>query len=245
MGILAMDERRRGDASAVDAGWAYSVGLLGLFGAIVSDGDPLRRALVAGLALAWSFRLGTYLLANRVVGKPEDGRYRRLREHFGAKAHGFFFVFFQVQAAWAVLFAASMVVAASNPEPLGFWGAIGVFIGLGAIVGESIADRQLARFRARPDSQGRTCREGLWRYSRHPNYFFEWLHWFAYPALAVGSGLWWVALLGPALMLVFLFKITGIPHTERQAIASRGDDYRRYQRETSMFIPWFPKDVTR
>jgi steroid 5-alpha reductase family enzyme len=106
------------------------------------------------------------------------------------------------------------------------------------VLGETSADRQLSRFRANPANRGRTCREGLWRYSRHPNYFFEWTHWFSY--LVIGHGIWptWI---GPAAMLLFLFRLTGIPFTEQQAIKSRGDDYRAYQRETSVFFPWFPK----
>ena len=104
-----------------------------------------------------------------------------------------------------------------------------------------LADRQLVRFKRRPESRGKTCREGWWRYSRHPNYFFEWLHWWSYVALAAGSSYWWVTLLAPAAMLHFLLNVTGIPPTEAQALASRGEDYRQYQRTTSVFIPWFPK----
>ena len=105
------------------------------------------------------------------------------------------------------------------------------------------ADRQLARFKADPANAGLTCRVGLWRWSRHPNYFFEWLHWWSYCAFAVGSGWWWwTTLVGPVVMLTLLFKVTGIPATEAQAIRTRGDDYRAYQRTTSPFIPWFPKE---
>jgi steroid 5-alpha reductase family enzyme len=104
-----------------------------------------------------------------------------------------------------------------------------------------LADRQLARFKRRPESRGKTCREGWWRYSRHPNYFFEWLHWWSYVALAVGANYWWLTLLSPSVMLYILLKVTGIPPTEAQALASRGEDYRQYQRTTSAFVPWFPK----
>ncbi|MDE2345901.1 MAG: DUF1295 domain-containing protein, partial [Gammaproteobacteria bacterium] len=107
--------------------------------------------------------------------------------------------------------------------------------------GESIADLQLARFRANPANRGRTCRHGLWRYSRHPNYFFEWLHWFAYVCLAIGSPIAWLAWSGPVVMYVFLRWISGIPYTEAQALRSRGDDYRAYQQSTPMLLPWFPK----
>ena len=96
-----------------------------------------------------------------------------------------------------------------------------------SVGGESLADAQLARFRANPANRGKTCRSGLWRYSRHPNYFFEWLHWFAYVLLAAGSPLHWLAWSGPVVMYVFLRWISGIPWTEQQALRSRGEDYAR------------------
>jgi steroid 5-alpha reductase family enzyme len=111
-----------------------------------------------------------------------------------------------------------------------------------AIAGEAIADRQLARFRAHPANRGKTCRVGLWSVSRHPNYFFEWLIWCAYIPLSIGSPLFFAALLGPVLLLVFLLKVSGVPPTEAQAVSSRGEDYRRYQRTVSVFFPWFPKE---
>ncbi len=94
---------------------------------------------------------------------------------------------------------------------------------------------------APPANRGRTCRRGLWRYSRHPNYFFEWLHWWAYALIAWGAAFVWVTVAAPFVMLVFVLFISGIPPTEARALASRGEDYRRYQRETSAFFPWFPK----
>jgi steroid 5-alpha reductase family enzyme len=117
----------------------------------------------------------------------------------------------------------------------------GIAVWVASIAGESIADRQLARFRADPAHRGRTCRAGLWRYSRHPNYFFEWLHWFTYVALAVGSPLPWLSLAGPIVMYVFLRWVSGIPFTEAQALRTRGEDYRRYQQSTPLLFPWFPR----
>ena len=110
-----------------------------------------------------------------------------------------------------------------------------------AVCGETVADRQLTRFRANPAHRGLTCRAGLWRYSRHPNYFFEWLHWFAYPALAAGSPRWLLAWLGPLVMFVFLRFLSGVPWAEAQALRTRGEDYRDYQHRTPMFFPWFPR----
>jgi steroid 5-alpha reductase family enzyme len=107
-----------------------------------------------------------------------------------------------------------------------------------AVAGEAVADAQLAAFRADASNKGKTCRAGLWRYSRHPNYFFEWTHWLAYAVMLPEDWRVWVS---PALMLYFLLRVSGIPATEAQALRSRGEDYRRYQRETSMFVPWPPQ----
>jgi steroid 5-alpha reductase family enzyme len=206
------------------------------------DGSAGRRLLVAGLAVAWAGRLCAYLLADRIVGRPEDARYRKLREHWGARAERNFLITFLAQAVLIVLFALPLWVVMKHPAsfPAG-WDIAGAALWLIAVAGEIAADRQLAAFRARTEHRGRTCRQGLWRYSRHPNYFFEWLHWWAYVVMAIGAPRAGLTLLGPALMAIFLFKVTGIPYTEKQALASRGEDYREYQRTTSMFIPWIPR----
>ncbi len=134
-----------------------------------------------------------------------------------------------------------MVLVRNDHPSLGPGEIAGIALWLAAIAGETLADRQLAQFRAKPANRGKTCRAGLWRYSRHPNYFFEWLHWWSYVLMGINVSNGWVTLIGPVVMLFFLFYITGIPHTEKQAVASRGDDYREYQRTTSMFFPWPPK----
>jgi steroid 5-alpha reductase family enzyme len=236
---------RHRDAGIVDVCWAALIGCLCVLYGIAADGDLGRRTLVAVLGGIWAFRLAGYLFVNRVLkAHAEDGRYQAMRGACGRWAQPVFFVFFQIQASWSVLFSLPMLAAAFHKGPLGIFDAIGVAIWAIAIGGEALADWQLARWRANPANKGRTCRAGLWRYSRHPNYFFEWVHWFAWVAMAAWAPLWWMSLLGPVLMFLFLYYVTGIPFTEQQAIRSRGDDYRRYQKETSMFFPWFPKKVT-
>lgn len=232
-------QRRHENAGIVDVLWSLGLGLGALLIAATGAGAPAPRLTLAILAATWAGRLALHLW-RRVRGEPEDGRYRQLRAHWQA-SQGRFFAFFQFQAALVILFALPFVAVAMNPVS-GVTASLLVAIGIWliSIVGEAVADRQLARFRADPTQTGRACRTGLWRYSRHPNYFFEWLHWFSYLALAYGSPLAWLAWSGPVVIYVFLRWISGIPYTEAQALRSRGDDYRDYQRSTPMLIPWFP-----
>ncbi len=242
MAILWLVQRRTGNAGIVDAGWAAGIGLLGVFFAATSGGYLPRRVLVAVLIGVWSARLAIHLLVDRVLGCPEEGRYRTLRQQWGATAPRRLFVFFQYQALAALFFSLPVLVIAHHPlARWTAWDVLGAVIWCAGVVNTIVADRQLVRFKRRPDSRGKTCRAGWWRYSRHPNYFFEWLHWWSYVALAVGASYWWLTLLAPAAMLYFLVCVTGIPPTEAQALVSRGDDYRQYQRSTSVFVPWFPK----
>ena len=226
----------------VDVGWTWSVAASTVVFAAAGAGDPLRRGLIAAMVLIWAARLSSYLLRDRVLGRPEDGRYADLRARGSIAAAGRFLPFFLVQGLLAVFFALPAWLASSNgtaaPRLLE---VTAVVLWLGALAGEAIADRQLERFKARPGTRGRTCREGLWAWSRHPNYFFEWLVWIAFALYASASPWGWLAFACPAVMLYLLFRVTGIPATEAQALRTRGDDYRRYQRETSAFVPWFPE----
>lgn len=232
-------QRSRSNAGIVDVLWAAGVGAGAVFMALFGSGAPMPRLALAILGGVWGIRLARHLW-KRVRGEPEDGRYKYLRAHWKG-AQWKFFAFFQFQALLIVLFALPFAAVAENPQTSLPWLAAGAAVWALSVVGESIADGQLARFRADPANKGRTCREGLWRYSRHPNYFFEWLHWFAYVFLAVGSPFFWLAWSGPLVMYVFLRWISGVPYTEAQALRSRGDEYRDYQRSTPMLIPWFPK----
>ena len=242
MAALWVVQRVRGDAGIVDVAWGLGVGFLGaLFAALSSTGDPTRRMLIAGMVLLWALRLSAHI-AVRLLRLPEDGRYQSLKETWGARAQWNLFLFFQLQAFWSMLFALPMLLASRNPLPM--WqvlDVLAVMIWLIAFCGEALADGQLSAFRHKPANRGQVCRQGLWRYSRHPNYFFEWLHWWAYVCLAAGSSWGALALAGPAAMLFFLLKVTGVPPTEAQALKSRGEAYREYQRTTSVFFPWPPK----
>ena len=239
---LAAERRRtflRGLIVAVLGG--VFLAMTGAFGTAGAAFGPRLAYWVVVMVLGglWGSRLALHLW-HRVRSEPEDGRYQHLRRHWNGH-QGKIFGFFQFQALLIVLFALPFVAVSINPQPQGWgWLIAAVAMWLLSVSGESIADRQLARFRANPANKGKTCRDGLWRYSRHPNYFFEWLHWFTYVLLAVQSPLWWLAWSGPLVMYVFLRWVSGIPFTEAQALRSRGEDYREYQRTTPMLFPWFP-----
>jgi steroid 5-alpha reductase family enzyme len=242
MTALWLVQRRTGDAGIVDAGWAAGIGALAVFYAVAADGAFERRLLIAAMAATWSLRLTHHIVVDRLLPDGEDGRYAELRTAWGERFQGRIFWFFQAQGLLSVLFSLPALAAMSSRRAeLGPLDAAAVAIWLIGVGGESLADRQLAAFRADPSNRGRTCRVGLWRFSRHPNYFFEWLHWWAYAAAAVGGPLWWAAAAAPLVMLLFILFVTGIPPTEARALQSRGEDYRRYQRTTSAFVPWFPK----
>jgi hypothetical protein len=238
-------QRATGNSGWVDAVWSFGLGCAGLVLALF-PGWPepsVRQIAVAVLIGAWSLRLGLHI-AQRSMHGPEDARYAALRREWGAKFQWRLWVFLQVQAAAAALLGLSMMLAAHNPAPLpGALDVIGIAVLVAAVVGEGIADEQLRRFKSDPANRGKVCDRGLWAWSRHPNYFFEWLGWLAYPLLAMGGG-WpwgWLALSGPALMYYLLVHVSGIPLLEKQMLLSRGDRYRAYQAATSAFFPRPPK----
>jgi steroid 5-alpha reductase family enzyme len=231
--LLALKIRNIG---IVDVAWAGLMAVAGIYCAWAASGSDLARLAVAVLSGIWGFRL-FFSLYKRVSHEPEDGRYQALRSAWNGSASKLF-VFFQGQAVIVALFCLPFIAAASNPQlTLDYRLILAISIFIISVFGESLADRQLAAFRGNPENKGKTCRVGLWAYSRHPNYFFEWLHWFAYLLLAIGSPYFLLSLVGPIVMFIFLYRVSGIPWTEAQALRSRGEDYARYQREVSAFFP--------
>lgn len=232
------------NASLADVGWCAGLAGTVIWYALMAEGEPARRLLLALMIGLYALRLGTYILFDRVIGKQEDPRYRAVRRRWGRHEAAIMLAYFQVQAAAIAVFSLPPLLVMQNPRPpFSLWELLGVMLWAVAVTGEAVADRQLAVFRRQPWNKDRVCRSGLWRYSRHPNYFFEWLHWWSYVvmALALPAGNWWATLIGPLAMGWALVKVTGIPWTESQALVSRGDDYRLYQQTTSAFIPWPPR----
>ncbi len=229
------------NAAIVDVGWSFLLGALAVFYAAAADGAPSRRVALAVIVGAWSLRLTIHIFFERVWKQPEEGRYAKLREHWGADADRNLVGFFLGQAVLASVLSVTFLLVASDAraffQPLDLV-ALAVF--MAGWIGEAVADRQLKRFKADPDNRGLVMNRGLWRWSRHPNYFFEWLMWCAYGVLALPARMGWIGLVSPVLMYVFITRLTGIPTSEAQALRSRGDAYRRYQETTSAFVPWPP-----
>lgn len=242
MAALWTQYKKSNKASLVDWGWAFSFTMSAIFCFLALDGHTARKLIMTLMFTIWSLRLSSYLLLNRIISHEDDPRYEALKEKWGSKAHKKFFFFFQFQAMSVAVLSLPLVVVSFNPDTRLTWmELIGVILWFVAMMGETLADKQLSDFKSDPANRGKTCNEGLWRYSRHPNYFFEWLVWVSYSVYAFWSPYGYISIISPLLMLYFLLRVTGIPATEEQALKSRGDDYRNYQQKTSAFIPWFPK----
>jgi steroid 5-alpha reductase family enzyme len=243
MTALWFRQRRTNNAGIVDVGWAATIGSLAVLYAIFSDADIARRIFVAVMGLAWGLRLASHIHA-RSHGKPEDGRYTQLRKQWAPHEQLEMLKFYQLQAATVAFFSIPFIPPLLNTaRGLSAIEIIAGILWLIALTGEAAADAQLERFKKR-GLKGTTCRDGLWNYSRHPNYFFEWLIWCAFALFASASPFGFIAWLCPATIMFLLFKVTGIPATEAQALRTKGDDYRDYQRTTNAFFPWFPrKDI--
>lgn len=230
------------NAAIVDVGWAFGLVVMNAVYLVSMDGFWQRKLIVTTMVSVWGFRLAFFLLFGRVIGKSEDARYQTLREHWGKNANLQFLWFFQLQGLLNIIFSLPFFFAhANSSEAIRPVEWLGAWLWLVAFLGETLSDYQLGAFKKNSNNQGKVCNVGLWRYSRHPNYFFEFLIWCSYFLFATGSPYGWLSMVCPALIFYFLFKVTGIPATETQALKSKGDAYRAYQRNTSVFVPWFPK----
>jgi hypothetical protein len=224
----------------VDIFWAYNFLVITAIIWFLAEGNQERKMLVCGLGALWSLRLGIYL-SFRVGGhiKEEEGRYKALREEWSDTV---FFFFFQAQAFSNVMLAIPFFIIALNTDPvISNVEYIGAALWLVSIIGEGLSDWQLQNFKKNPANKGKVCQDGLWNYSRHPNYFFQLMIWTSVFIMALSSPYGYLAAICPISIGYLIFKVTGIPMTEEQSVRSRGDLYREYQRTTSVFVPWFKK----
>jgi steroid 5-alpha reductase family enzyme len=244
MALCFVFAKRKNFYSAVDALWAFCMPLTAALYGLLGEVSGVRWAVLLLPPLFWGGRLGLHLASRLWAHFPqEDGRYVRLREEYLAEGRSVergFFRFYLYQGISVVLLSAPFLAMACNSSAeLGVFERMGAMIWGVGFLGEAIADLQMKRFRRQ--NPGKTCDVGLWRYSRHPNYFFESVLWWGYFLMAVGSPGGWITIYCPLLMLFLLLRVTGVPFAEAQSLKSRGEEFRAYQRRTSVFVPWFPR----
>jgi steroid 5-alpha reductase family enzyme len=232
-----------GNAGVVDIFWSYNFPVIAIILLLLGPGFETRKLLICGMVIVAGVRLGTHL-AIRVIKhlRQEEPRYAQIRKEWGYKAEVKMAFFFQMQGFSNVLLAIPFFIITLNTAPeLSPFEYAGVILWAISVIGEATADGQLSAFKRNPANKGKVCDVGLWGYSRHPNYFFEWLMWMSYFVFALGSPYGFIAIISPAIILYLLLKVTGIPATEEQSLRSKGDAFKKYQQKVSVFIPWFKK----
>jgi steroid 5-alpha reductase family enzyme len=231
------------NAGVVDIFWSYNFPVIAIILLLFAPGFETRKLLICGMVIIAGARLGTHL-ATRVLKHlhDEEPRYAQIRKEWGASAEWKMFFFFQFQAISNVLLAVPFFIITLNSSPvlspIEYAGAVLWAI---SVIGEAVADAQLSAFKRGPANKGKVCDIGLWGYSRHPNYFFEWLMWMSYFVFALASPYGFIAVISPAVILYLLLKVTGIPMTEEQSIRTKGEAFKQYQKRVSVFVPWFKK----
>jgi steroid 5-alpha reductase family enzyme len=230
------------NASIVDVVWGPGFGLIALATSQLGHGPPARRALVTALALAWGLRLGVYLFW-RNHGKGEDFRYQAMRRHWGARFPLVSLAtVFTLQGVLMFVISLPLQVAQLAPEPaaLGPFDSLGAALWLIGMTFESVGDLQLARFRANPANAGRVLDSGLWRYTRHPNYFGDCVVWWGFFALALAVPGGAYTLVSPIAMTILLRRVSGVSLLER-SLARRRPGYAEYMARTRPFVPGPPR----
>jgi steroid 5-alpha reductase family enzyme len=231
------------NGGVVDIFWSFNFPVIALILLFLAEGFQSRVYMICGMVVIWGVRLGSHL-GNRVLSHlhEEEGRYAQLRKEWAPHADRKLFSFFQAQAVSNVFLAVPFFIITSNTAPqISIFEYLGLAVWIFALIGEATADWQLDRFKKNPSNKGKVCDVGFWNYSRHPNYFFEWLIWVSYFIFALGSPYGFIAVISPGIILYLLLNVTGIPATEEQSIRSKGERYKEYQKTTSAFVPWFKK----
>jgi steroid 5-alpha reductase family enzyme len=228
----------KGDAGLVDSLWSLFFLLAALVYAATVPESGSRAALVLTLVALWAVRLSAHVTW-RNWGQPEDRRYRAIRER---NEPGFrwksLYLVFGLQATLAWVLSVPLLAAIASPGPLNALDYAGVALWLSGMLFEAVGDWQLARFKARPENAGRVMDRGLWRYTRHPNYFGEACRWWGFFLIAAAGGGWWTVF-APVLMTYLLLRVSGVALLE-QDIGERRPGYREYVARTNAFLPGPP-----
>lgn len=232
------------NAGVVDVGWGLGFIILCGIYIVLGEGFNLRNTLFFLMVALWGMRIVLFLINRLASDREEDRRYQKIRNEWGGNIALKFLFFFEFQAILQIILAVPFMIVSLNTNPgITFIEIMGVVLFVAALIGETAADEQLHRFKKEPDNKGKTCDVGLWYYSRHPNYFFEWLVWMGIFVFALGSPYGWVAFTSPLLMYYLMIYVSGVPLAEEQSLKSRGENYKLYQKTTSMFFPMPKKRV--
>lgn len=227
--------------SVVDAGWGIGFILVAAVTMLQNHPALPKQRLIMFLIVLWGCRLASYI-AIRNWGKPEDYRYADMRRRWGKDVTWRAFLqIFMLQGAIMFIVALPIIVINSTPRTdFSDW-LYGIGVGLWVIgfFTESLADHQMFFFKEDPHHEGKIMDKGLWKYSRHPNYFGEALQWWGVFVIAIPSGMWYVSIISPIVITFLLLKVSGVALLEQKYDGN--DKYAEYKRKTSAFIPWFPK----
>jgi len=228
------------NASIVDIFWGIGFVVIAWSSVALAGAGPWRAIALSLAVTLWGLRLAGYL-AWRNSGKGEDHRYAEMRE----RRPGRFWIWslpavFLLQGLLMWLVALPLQVTPLSGQPLGGLDVLGFALWATGWLFESVGDWQLARFKAQPENRGRVLQQGLWRYTRHPNYFGDFLVWWGFFLLAAGAGAWWTVI-SPLVMSLLLVRVSGVALLEK-SISQRRPEYADYIRRTSAFIPWPPRE---
>lgn len=241
MTVLWLISLVRQDASVVDIFWGPGFVILGSVYFQLTHGYPARKILLLTLVMIWGLRLALYIFwRNR--DKGEDKRYQAWRNSNPKKFWWVsYFQVFLLQGGLMLLISIPLLAAQASNEPASFtfldWSGLGLWI-VGFLF-EGVGDWQLARFKGDPANKGKVMRAGLWRYTRHPNYFGEAVLWWGYFAFALSANGWWTVY-SPMLMTILLLRVSGVALLEK-GLAESKPEYRDYVEGTSAFVPWLPR----
>lgn len=228
------------NSSIVDVFWGMGfVIVTWLYFLLTPEDFATRKWLIAILVTIWGLRLSLHILV-RNWGKGEDFRYRAWREEAGEQWWWrSYFKVFLLQGVLLWLLSTPLLLAQMSAQPAGVFGVLGVLLWVIGFLFEAIGDWQLMRFKADPAKRGKVLQNGLWRYTRHPNYFGEAVLWWGYFCFAAAAGAYWTVY-SPLLMTYLLLRVSGVAMLERTLVQAK-PGYAEYVQRTNAFLPWFPR----